>query len=195
MALLPLALLSGLATGLAVGGRLGCLASLRPRGWQLAAAAVATQLLAGALDPTGALRVGLATGSDLVVGLFLARTADGLPAAARPAARAVLAGWAANLVALAPGGAMPVDPAALVAAGIGHVDIAAGHLAKHVSWVGSDALSRLLGDWIPLPALACVVSPGDLVMAAGLAGVVAAGLSDPGPAELPVVRATEKWQH
>ncbi|MDX1621820.1 MAG: DUF5317 domain-containing protein [Nitriliruptorales bacterium] len=82
----------------------------------------------------------------------------------RPGMGLVFTGFAMNAVVIAANGAMPVDPDAITALGIGEVAVPAG---KHVLMTGDTRLAWL-GDTIPLPILRTIVSWGDIVLAAGL---------------------------
>ncbi len=92
----------------------------------------------------------------------------------------VLAGTALNAAAIvAGGGRMPVSPAALTSAGGALLRaMAAGADPRHVL-ATPRTLPALLGDSVPLGAgrFAVVVSPGDLLMALGIAGLVQAAMS------------------
>lgn len=92
----------------------------------------------------------------------------------------VLAGTALNAAAIvAGGGRMPVSPAALAPAGAALLRaVAAGADPRHVL-AGPHTLAALLGDRVPLGAgrFAVVASPGDLLMALGIAGLVQAAMS------------------
>ena len=57
--------------------------------------------------------------------------------------------------------------------------VSSGHLYKHVAATASSDL-RPLGDVIPLRPLKTVVSVGDIVMLAGIATIVAAGMQEQG---------------
>ncbi|MDX1659015.1 MAG: DUF5317 domain-containing protein [Nitriliruptorales bacterium] len=82
----------------------------------------------------------------------------------RPGMVLILVGFAMNAAVIAANGAMPVDPEAIRALGIGEVSAPAG---KHVL-MGPDTRLAVLGDIIPLPVLRTIVSWGDIVLAAGL---------------------------
>ncbi|HET9090875.1 MAG TPA: DUF5317 family protein, partial [Acidimicrobiales bacterium] len=180
MALLPLALLLGAAAGRLAGGRLSHLARMRFRHLGVVALAVGVQVALGAAStrtsvPAG-LRGTLVVGSDLLVGAWILLNLRHRPTADRVALSAVALGWLANLVPIVADGSMPVSAAALRRAAMTTAGVARGHLGKHVLLAaGHGGLVALLGDWIPIRPLAAVASPGDLLMAAGLAALVAAG--------------------
>jgi hypothetical protein len=177
MLLLPLAVVVGLVAGLLLGGRLGALTDLRWRHGGPLAVAVGLEWVAGRCCAAGSTpRAAVALGSEGVAGALIALNLR----ARRPVERAglamVVAGWAANIAAMLPSGAMPVSLSALRAAGMAGTDVAAGHLGKHT--IGS----TWLGDDIPLRALGAVVSPGDLAMLAGIAIFMAAATRRANPA-------------
>ena len=76
----------------------------------------------------------------------------------------VAAGLALNAAVMAANRAMPVDPSAIAALGIGEVAVPAG---KHTLLTAETHLPWL-ADIIPVPFLRSIVSVGDLVLAAGL---------------------------
>lgn len=81
----------------------------------------------------------------------------------------VALGLVLNAVVVARNGAMPVSIAAASRAGVSTLSIATGNDARHtIAGRGSDW--RVLGDVIPvpLPVAPEVVSPGDVLVAAGL---------------------------
>lgn len=82
----------------------------------------------------------------------------------RPGIVLVFLGFALNVVVIGANGAMPVDPDAIAALGIGEVSVPAG---KHQLMTPSTRLP-LLADIIPLPVMRTIVSVGDIVLAAGL---------------------------
>ena len=182
MALLPLALAIGIVLGRLAGGRLGSLLELRLRWGFLGAVALAAQMALGIatarLHVPQATRDVLVVSSDLLVGLVLGRNVGGRPRGQQLGLCAFAAGWLANLLPIVAYGAMPVSRSALRRAGIAGIDVAAGHLGKHVL-VAPRAAWLALGDWIPVRPLGAVVSPGDLFMLAGMAGFVAAAMCRP----------------
>lgn len=84
----------------------------------------------------------------------------------------VLVGLVLNLAVIVANGAMPVDPAAVVAAGLADEDdmemLALGAARR---WQQPGDRISALGDVVPVAALGEVVSFGDLILAAGLADV------------------------
>ena len=79
-------------------------------------------------------------------------------------------------------GAMPVSRWAAARAGVDLTDIADGSDARHVL-AGAASSARALSDIVPvrIPWFPEVVSPGDVLVAAGLALLLVAGLLWPQP--------------
>ena len=169
MLLVICVLFAALGLGWAFGGRLDRLGRLPLRASSLVVAAFVVQL-AGALLGGTAYPVGLAV-SVLLVGVFLTRNrgirGTGL----------VALGLLANAVVVGVNGAMPVSQAAAVRAGVSTQDIASGRDPRHEL---ADRRTRLRagGDVIavPLPLRPQVVSPGDVLVAAGLGQLVVVGM-------------------
>ena len=157
----------GLIAGLAIGGRLGGLATLQLRWAWLAVAGLVLQVALFS-EPLGSL-VGDA-GPALYVASNLAVLAAVLRNLAVPVMPLIAAGAGCNLVAiLANGGAMPADAAALLAAGID----TAGHTNSVVT---TEPALRLLTDIFAMPAwlpFANVFSIGDLFIGVGVAATIA----------------------
>jgi hypothetical protein len=162
-------LVAALALGLASGGRLAHLAHLPLRYGGLVALAVLVQL-GGGLAGGPAYPVGLAVSAGLV-GVFLAANrgvrGTGL----------VALGLLANALVVGLNGAMPVSAGASGRAGVSTQDLLAGTDPRHVLADGSTRL-RVLGDVVPvlLPGHPEVVSPGDVLVASGLAQLVLLGV-------------------
>lgn len=76
----------------------------------------------------------------------------------------VAAGLALNALVMTANGAMPVDPDAMRALGLGELEVPPG---KHTLLTAATRLPWL-ADVIPLPPLRSIVSAGDLVLAVGL---------------------------
>lgn len=142
----------GVAAGLLSGGRLARFADLRIAWWPLLAVAFGVRLAAP-------LAGGLAAAA--YVAAFLAIALVALRSAALPGMRLIAAGAALNLAVVALNGGMPVDAAALAAAGARPPDD-----ALHVSLTGATAFP-LLADRIPLAPFRGVYSLGDVVLALG----------------------------
>ncbi len=169
MLLVTVVLLAALGLGWAFGGRLDRLGRLPLQGARLVVAAFVAQL-AGALLGGAAYPVGLAV-SVLLVGVFLTRNrgirGTGLLAL----------GLLGNAVVVGVNGAMPVSRAAAERAGVSTQDIASGRDPRHELADGRTRL-RAGGDVIavPLPLRPQVVSPGDVLVAAGLGQLVVVGM-------------------
>jgi hypothetical protein len=176
VALALVALVGAVAVGYALGGDWGRLTALRLRWRRWVVAAVLAQTggaLVGVLgygDPRHAYVVGLAL-SAACAAVFCTRN---LRVAGVPL---VTLGLCANAAVVAVNGAMPVSVSAALRADVPLVDIAAGHDARH-ELAGSWTTWRWLGDVIPvpLPVRSEVVSPGDVLVAAGLGELVVMGM-------------------
>ncbi len=86
----------------------------------------------------------------------------------RPGMPLIFLGLVANAVVIAANGAMPVDPDAMAAAGLGGGRSLAG---KH-QLLTDTARLRWLADIVPVAALRTVISVGDIALAAGLIPLV-----------------------
>jgi hypothetical protein len=162
-------LVVALAVGLALGGHLARLGHLPLRHGWLVLVAVAMQA-AGAFAGGSLYPVGLAT-SAVLVAVFLVGNRDvrgtGL----------VALGLMSNALVVGLNGAMPVSADASGRAGISTQDLLAGADPRH-ELASSATRLRQLGDVVPvlLPRHAEVVSPGDVLVAAGLAQLVVLGM-------------------
>jgi hypothetical protein len=170
------ALVGAVAVGYALGGSWSQLTSLHLRWRRFVVAAVVAQLggatvgVLGYGDPRRAYVVGLAA-SALCAAAFCARK---LRVAGVPL---VTLGLVSNALVVALNGAMPVSTIAAARAGVPVVDIATGHDSRH-EIADSRTTLRPLGDVIavPLPVRSEVISPGDVLVAAGLAELVVIGM-------------------
>lgn len=142
----------------------------RLRAWPLLALAALPQLLIIAGVRTAALA--LLSAVALALWGWQNRRIAGIPLA--------VAGGLLNLgTMLVHGGAMPVHPATLAQIG---VSAATGTvLVGSKDLVADLTLTALLGDWIiiPLRVVTLVVSPGDLLVLAGIALWLLAGRKEP----------------
>ncbi len=177
---MPLFLLAvglGLATGYVAGGRLAALGRRPLSGSLFVGLALASEVVLGELSRRGHLdtawRAGVVVSAELAVGLFLLRNRR--RGERRLSLLLIALGWAANLVVMARYGAMPVSASGLRRAGLAGLAVSRGQLGKHLLTSKTGGL-YLLSDWIPLPALHTVASPGDLAMALGIAALVAGGM-------------------
>lgn len=168
MGLVVVVLLAALAVGWLLGGSLERLGGLPLRRRRLVLAAVGVQLLGGVVGgPAHA--AGLVASAGCVVGFLLANRGvrgTGL----------VALGLGANALVVGLNGAMPVSAAALDRAGSGATVSGPRHEPS-----GSGTRLPWLGDVVPvlLPLRPEVVSPGDVLVAAGVAQVVVAGMLRP----------------
>lgn len=169
MLLVVLALVVALILGWALGGSLDQLGHLRLRSGRLVVAAFAAQLL-GAVVGGPFYPLGLVVSVGLVTA-FLNRN-RGLRGTGL-----VALGLLANALVVGLNGAMPVSEAASGRAGVSTQDLLIGADPRHEL---SGAATRLpwLADVIPvpLPLRPEVVSPGDVLVAAGLAQLVVVGM-------------------
>jgi hypothetical protein len=159
---------------LAAGGSWTSLTGLRVRGARLVVVAVVAQLLGSGLtqltNTTGYYSAGLALSAAAALGFCLRN----LPLAGVPL---VTLGLLLNAAVVLLNGAMPVSIVAAARANVGIADIAAGSDARH-QIAGTGTTLRSIGDDIPvpLPWRPEVVSPGDVLIAAGLGELVLVGM-------------------
>lgn len=162
-------LLVALAVGRLSGGSLRSLGDLPVRAGRLVLLALAAQLAGvvagGPLHP-----LGLAVSAGLLV-VFLARN-RGLRGTGLLAL-----GLLANALVVLANGAMPVSADAAARAGVGTSELLAGNDPRH-GLSGPRTRLPWLGDVVPvpLPAFPLVASPGDVLVAAGAAQLVVAGM-------------------
>ena len=165
----------GLLAGLLLGGRFEHLTGLRLRWANLAVAGLIGQVAIFSDAFVNA-------APDLVPPLYVASTAAVLVAVLaniRTAGMPIVAfGATLNLVAvLANGGYMPADPGALALAGLDQTG------AVHLNSVANaDPTLKLLTDVFAIPAgapFATVFSLGDVILAIGIAWVIAAAMRGP----------------
>jgi hypothetical protein len=168
VALVILVLVAAVAVGLAAGGPVG--SKEEPvRGWPLLLLAVLAQA-GGALFGVPGYRVGLVLSAALAGGFLAAnRRLAGVPL--------VTLGLLLNALVVTANAAMPVSRYAAARAG---VDFATAVPAGDPRHEAADRRTRLaaLGDVVPLPLPPRreVVSPGDCLLAAGLALLVLRGV-------------------
>ena len=158
-----------LLVGRLSGGRVANLGHLDLRYGVLVVLAVAVQLGGGLAGGT-AYPLGLVV-SVLLVALFL-----GLNRSV-PGVVMVALGLMANALVIAANGAMPVSGWASGKAGVSTQDLLTGADARH-ELADEGTRLRVLGDVVPvlMPGRPEVVSPGDVLIAAGLAQLVVAGM-------------------
>ncbi len=165
-------LASALLLALATGGRFGQLGHLPLRHGWLVAVAVAAQL-GGAFAGGSYYPLGLGASALLVAAFLLSNRGirgTGL----------VALGLLCNALVVGLNGAMPVSEHASGKAGVSTQDLLAGTDPRH-ELASSSTTLRPLGDVIPvlLPWRPEVVSPGDVLVAAGLAQLVLLGMRKP----------------
>jgi len=165
MVVMAVALLIGCMGGWATGGSLSHLATFRARAWPLLAQAVLLEAVLGLTS--GPLRTVLAVGACLTVAGWCA--IDSTQARRFPYGQGLIGlGIVLNATVMALNSGMPVSASALAAAGLSKtMDVARGHLYKHTAMTVHTRL-RLLGDVVPLRLVRTVLSPGDLLMLAGI---------------------------
>lgn len=169
VSLVLIVLAVALAVGWARGGSLDRLGALPLRSRRLVIGALLTQLL-GTIVGGPFFPLGLAFSAGLVVWFLLRNRGirgTGL----------VALGLLANALVVGANGAMPVSLDATARAGVGSQDLLTGQDARHET---AGAATRLpwLGDVVPvpLPLRPEVLSPGDVLVAAGLGQLVALGM-------------------
>lgn len=174
MVLALVVVIGAAGTATTIGGRWSALASLRVRGGRLVVIAVLAQLLGSGLaqlsGATGFYSAGLALSALTALGFCLRNlTVAGVPL--------VTLGLALNAFVVLLNGAMPVSIAAAARANVGIAAIAAGNDPRH-EIAGRDTTLRSIGDDIPvpLPLRPEVLSPGDVLIAAGLGELVLLGM-------------------
>lgn len=172
--LVVVAVLGALVVGRLAGGRLFRLGGLPLHRNRLVLAAAGAQLL-GAVIGGPAHPVGLVLSAALVVGFLAANR--GLRGTGLLAV-----GLLANALVVGVNGAMPVSADAAARAGVAASALTAGQDPRH-ELSGPVTRLRWLGDVVPvpLPGLPQVVSPGDVLVAAGAAQLVVAGMVRPLP--------------
>lgn len=158
----------GLAIGLARGGQLDGLASVRPRWWGLIVLGFAIHALAESFDVPGAVSLS-------IIGMFLLVVGLGANVPTIAGAGVTAVGVAMNLVPLVLNGAVPVRFEALRDAGIVADTTTQAQVTSvgHLLELETDG-SRLgdLGDVIPISFVSSVISIGDLVTFAGVIVIV-----------------------
>lgn len=167
-------LVAALALGWVLGGSLSRLAGLSLRSRRLVVAALLAQLGGAALGLAGwsgsAYAVPLAVSAVLVAAFLLRnRQVPGIPL--------IALGLLLNAIVVTANGAMPVSIDAAARANVSIVSLATGSDARH-SIAGEGTRLRLLGDIVPvpLPLHPEVLSPGDVLVAAGIGLLVVVGM-------------------
>lgn len=162
---IAVAIVAGLAIGLARGGRFSNLGDATFRLWPLLVLGVVVQ---GAAAFTAEAGVGLIVASYVLLLAFCVANLQ------RVGMGVVLVGIAMNVTVIAINGGMPVRAEAIVAAGIvderEQVDELAFGTKRHLE--SNDDELTVLGDIIPVPVVGEVLSFGDLAMSVGVAAVL-----------------------
>ena len=163
--ILAVALLLAVVLGWLLGGRLGRAGQLSLRSTRLASTAVVAQLLGGLVG--GPAYAATLVASAGLVGLFLLRNrgvrGTGL----------IALGLLANALVVSLNGAMPVAGSAADRAGVSTRDLLTGADPRHELLDGRTRLPAL-SDVLPAPwpVVPEVLSPGDVLIAAGLGQLV-----------------------
>jgi hypothetical protein len=179
-------LVGGVLAGYALGGRLRNLLRLRFRAVWLLWLAAAVQYVhfehpAARHQLESVLHTSLLVPIFGLAGGWLLANLVRRPRAVQVAVALVLLGGGLNAAAIAANGRMPYAESAVRAAQVSADQRVRGERSpKHVA---ADAGTRLgwLGDVIPVRPLGKVVSVGDLVLLAGVAAMLAAGMRQPVP--------------
>lgn len=168
MVLVLLLVVGAIGVAWVCGGTFGALAALPVRWRWLLPAAVAAQLVGGvAVWASGHGYVAGLVASAVLAAAFCLRNLRlaGLPL--------ITLGLVANAIVVGANGAMPVSAAAARHAGVSLSAIAAGTDPRHAVADHTTTL-RILGDVVPapLPGRPEVLSPGDILVTAGLAELI-----------------------
>jgi len=177
MLILPLALATGLLVGRAAGGRFRALLNVHFRRSFLVVGSIAVQValgLPGLGHLPSNLRFFIIVVTYLTVGWWLLENARSSSGGQRRALDFIAGGWVLNLLAIVLNRGMPVSGSALRSAGIApHALVIYGHLAKHVP-ANQHTVLQILTDNIPVSWVRSVISPGDMVIAVGIAVLLVA---------------------
>jgi hypothetical protein len=166
MGFTTVAVIAGLVIGLAAGGRIRNLGSQRFRWWLLLPLGAVLQTVPELWEVPAALAMVLASYAALAAFAMANLHLVGMSV--------VMVGLALNVAPIVANGGMPVRAEAIVAAGISEP-----HDVEHLRFGAKRHLERpddrltFLGDVIPVPPLREVLSFGDLVLAFGVADVLA----------------------
>jgi hypothetical protein len=165
LSLLTVALAAG-AAGALRHGSLDALAQTRFRFAWLLGAGLTLQIAFDLYEPewlTDRLKLAVVLWSNVLVITFIALNR------VLPGMTAMAVGLFLNVVVIAANGAMPVSQAAVESAGLTE---APTELSLKHEVLGPDTALPWLADVIPLPTLKEVLSPGDLVLMAGIAALI-----------------------
>lgn len=164
----------GVGAGMLAGGRLRALATLRLRGLALTYAAAALVALAFVVGGTAGR--GLQAAGGLAVLVFLAANVRPATGTLRVALLTIAVGWALNGAVVAANGAMPLSLDAYAASGQTAPPTPGRGGFFAITLADEGTVLAPLGDVVPLAPLRVVASPGDLVLVAGLALAIVAGM-------------------
>jgi hypothetical protein len=190
VALVVVVLVLATVVGVAGGGRPAALAHVPLAGWRLLVGAAACQVAGSVLSRVLDSNVPYAVGSLAAVALLIGFLLHNASLAGVPL---IAIGLLSNTVVVLANGAMPVSRWAAAKAGVDLHDIAAGLDARHAV-AGASSSARVLSDVIPVrvPWWPEVVSPGDVLVAAGLSLLLVTGLLWPRTRHSDVVRAEDE---
>lgn len=167
--------LGAFLVGRLAGGTLPRLLSVRPRSARLLAVAVALQVVGWLVAALVSPAYGIATAlSGIFVGLF------GMRNRALPGVPLVAAGLLCNVAVVVANGAMPVSLDAAQRAGVARASQNLAEDPRHEPLTPGTRMSPL-SEVIPvaLPPHREVASPGDVMLAAGIALFVVTGMNRP----------------
>lgn len=188
--LVVLALTAGLAIGYARHGRLRHLADPPPVRNRLLLTALGLHVLAVFASWAWEPALAVLSGLSWIVIAFYAWVNRWMPGT-----RLVALGLSANALVLILNGAVPVSVDALARAGASTSDTDAGFATQPTEHSDESTRAAALGKTIPVafPPHPEVVSPGDVAVAAGLATVLATGMTGRRPAVVPAARRRSRY--
>ena len=167
------------AVSMALGGRVSRIGDHELRGGWLLGTGLVLQLGVdqaagrGLIADAGAFGSTVLVVSQVLILAWILRNAEISP----PGLALVGAGLVLNAIVMTANGAMPVDPQAMAALGLGDLQVPPG---KHTLLTEATRFAPL-GDVIPLPPLRSIISVGDVVLAVGLVPLTHALMRGPRP--------------
>ena len=173
------AVAGGVALGYALGGRMRNLANVPHRLLLLLWISVALQIgltfIPGPLDRAEVRFSIVLVSYSLIAVWLLVNLRD--PHMPRVGVLLIASGWFLNLLVIAANGGMPVSRTALRRAGQDpNIDVAEGHLFKHVP-ANEDTSLYVLADVIPVRPIGNVISVGDIVLVLGIIAFIASAMA------------------
>lgn len=175
--LLFASLVAGIVAGLAARGRIGALRAMQVRWTPMLFVALIVGMAPLYVDMPKGLRQTIQMVTMLAVLIFLAANIIRSRGGVRAGWVALLAGWALNFIVIAANGGMPLSAWAFARSGQTGLPTPGESGFFKIELATPDTILRPLGDVIPIkPVFAQVVSIGDLVLMAGIAVVIAAGM-------------------